>query len=67
LAPKIDKKVCARVSMQTFEQFRQVFPFYGETQAFLEMCIDAALDSTLYNKTIGQVKEEAKEKARSTL
>lgn len=63
---KVDKKVCARVSQETFDKFRTVFPFYGETQAFLEMCIDEALKSTP-GITIQVIKKRAKERARSTL
>jgi len=56
------KKVCARVPQGTFDKFRTAFPFYGETQCFLEMCIEAALDKESYGKTIKELKEEAKKK-----
>lgn len=63
----VDKKLCARVSHETFEKFRTAFPFYGETQAFLEMCIYAALDPEQKGKTIAELKQLAKDKARSAL
>jgi hypothetical protein len=56
----LEKKVCARVSVDLFERFRKRLPFYGETQTFLKKCIIASVEEEHREATIEEIMEETR-------